>query len=255
MATRQSSTLAKGLRLLQAIVADGGRSTLGDVAAEQEIPLPTAYRLAVTLEAEGYLERQSKGCYLPGREISRLMPLILRPKDRIAVRLRRPMKVLAAKYRVFMHFGVLEDGMVTYLVKENGGVLELFTEERMQLEAYCSGIGKILLAAMPEEELQAYLSTGPFPALTARTLTDPVAIRNELAAVREDGVAFDRFEIRDDIFCMALPVADPKGIVIGGLSVSFLDEIPDALKLASLRRSMTGLIKSALRKEFTTNEV
>jgi IclR family acetate operon transcriptional repressor len=254
MATKQSSTLAKGLRLLRAIVADGGRSMLGELAKAQGIPLPTAHRLAVTLEAEGYIERQSKGCYLPGRELSRLMPLIPQLEDRIAIRLRRAMNHLAARHRVLMHFGVLDDGMVTYLVKENGGENELFTEERMQLEAYCSGIGKILLAGLPEEELQVYLGHGPFVALTDRTLTQPDDIRKELEEVRAEGVAFDRFEIRDDVFCMAVPVANPDGRVIGGLSASFLEGVPEAARLAALRRSMTALVNDAVRKEFTQPE-
>lgn len=250
MATKQSSTLTKGLRLLQAIVADGGRSMLGELAKAQRMPLPTAHRLAVTLEAEGYIERQSKGCYLPGRELSRLMPLMPRPEDRIAIRLRRAMKHLAARHRVLMHFGVFDDGMVTYLVKENGGERELFTKERMQLEAYCSGIGKILLAALPERELQVYLDNGPFVALTERTFTQPDEIRRELDIVRQDGVAFDRFEIRDDVFCMAVPVVDPEGHTIGGLSASFLEGVPEAAQLAALRRSMTALVTDAVRKEF-----
>lgn len=252
MPTKQSSTLAKGLRLLQALVADGGRSTLSEIASAQDIPLPTAHRLALTLEGEGYIERQSKGCYLPGRELSRIMPLIPQPEDRIAVRLRRPIKQLAAKHRVLMHFGVLDDGMVTYLVKENGGEQELFTEERMQLEAYCSGIGKILLAALPEEDLQAYLDNGPFVALTKHTLTQPDEIRAELGTVRQEGVAFDRFEIRDDIFCMAVPVTSPAGETIGGLSASFLDGVPEPEQLSSLRRAMTRLVAEAVRQEFAS---
>ena len=250
MATKQSSTLAKGLRLLQAIVVDGGRSTLSEVAKEQAIPLPTAHRLALTLEGEGYIERHGKGCYLPGLELSRIMPLIPRPEDRIAVRLRRPMKNLAAKHRVLMHFGVLDDAMVTYLVKENGGEHELFTEERRQLEAYCSGIGKVLLSALPKKELEAYLAGGPFVALTDHTLTEPDQIEKELAEVRSQGVAFDRFEIRDDIFCMAVPVVDPAGRTIGGLSASFIGGVPGAEKLASLRREMTTLVSQAIGKEF-----
>lgn len=250
MPTKQSSTLAKGLRLLQALVADSGRSTLSEIASAQGIPLPTAHRLALTLEGEGYIERQAKGCYLPGRELSRIMPLIPQPEDRIAVRLRRPIKQLATRHGVLMHFGVLDDGMVTYLVKENGGEQELFTKERMQLEAYCSGIGKILLAALSEDELDAYLANGPFVALTRRTLTRPEAIRSELATVRKEGVAFDRFEIRDDIFCMALPVVDPAGQTIGGLSASFMGQVPDTALLATMRRSMTALVAEAVRREF-----
>ncbi|MCB2087798.1 MAG: IclR family transcriptional regulator [Sphingomonadaceae bacterium] len=231
-------------------MADGGRSTLSDLARALTIPLPTVHRLAVTLEAEGYIERQSKGCYLPGRELSRLLPMLGRAEDRVAMRLRRSLRHLARKHHVFMHFGVLEEGMVTYIVKENGGDEELFTQERMQLEAYCSGIGKILLAALPDKELQAYLDTGPFVPLTRRTLTDPAAIRQELENVRRDGMAFDRFEIRDDIFCVAVPVADPLGRVIGGLSASFIREVPSSRRLTLLRKAMQDVVREVVRAEF-----
>ncbi len=238
MATKQSASLAKGLDLLRAVLADGGRSPLGAVAGDLGIPVPTAHRLALTLEAEGYLVRRRRGSFLPGPALTGLGAPPVSPHERVARRLRQAMARLAQNWGAFLHFGVLDEGMVTYVVKENGAGTELFTAESMQLEAYCSALGKVLLAALPAGELDSYLGNGPFIALTPRTLTDPDAIRRELDAVRAQGVAFDRYEVREDLFCMAVPVADPQGRVIGALSASFLGNPPDGAGLRQLRRAL-----------------
>ncbi|WP_323809768.1 IclR family transcriptional regulator [Sphingobium baderi] len=241
MATGHSSTLSKGLRLLQVLLADGGRSTLSTVSERAGMPLPTAHRLALTLEADGYLVRHDKGSFLPGPQLQRLGAVRQGTADAHATRIRRRLAQFARRHRVLVHFGVLEDGMVTYLVKENGGTEGLFTAEQMQLEAYCSAVGKVLLAALPDDQCEAYLANGPFVALTRHTLTDPDDIRRELAEVRETGAAFDRFEIREDLFCVAVPVKEATGNTLGGLSCSFLNYTPDFRQLARLRRALRRL--------------
>ncbi|WP_257555252.1 IclR family transcriptional regulator C-terminal domain-containing protein [Sphingobium sp. CFD-2] len=65
-----------------------------------------------------------------------------------------------------VHLGVLEGDMTTYLVKEGRVDDGLLTREDMQLESYCSGIGKVLLAYLSEADRQRYLSGGPFVRLT-----------------------------------------------------------------------------------------
>ena len=81
--------------------------------------------------------------------------------------------------------------MVTYRIKTGQGAGNLFTRVGMQLEAYCSGIGKMLLAHLPEEQQRAYLAGGPFPALTAKTITQPEALAQELERIRAQGFALD----------------------------------------------------------------
>lgn len=236
MATPSASTLSKGLRLLAAIVADQGRSSLSDIAQSQGLPLATAHRLAMTLEEEGFLTRLRKGHFIAGQAAARLADAVMP-----GAAMRGPLARLARQYGAFAHFGVLEDGMVTYLVKEHGVEADLFTEERMQLEAYCSAVGKVLLAALPVEELDAYLECGPFVALTQHTLTDPEAIRREVEDVRQRGVGFDRGEIRDDLFCMAVPVTGEDGQVLGAVSLSLLGRVPDAAEQRRIVRQLRGV--------------
>jgi IclR family transcriptional regulator, acetate operon repressor len=225
--TYASGTLAKGLQLLEALLFDAGRSGLAAVARALDIPLATAHRLALTLEADGYLERAAKGIYMPGPRLLGLVDAV-GGCHRLAAELRQPLSRLASQFGAYGHAGILEENMVTYVVKERGGATDLFTAEQMQLEAYCSAIGKILLAALPDAELGAYLDQGPFIALTANTITDPAALKDELLGVRESWVAFDRHEISGDLYCLAVPVRSHGGEIRGAMSLSFVGRAPDA---------------------------
>lgn len=234
-----SGTLAKGLQLLEAVLADGGRSGLSAIARQLEMPVATAHRLARTLESAGYIDRAAKGIYVPGQRLAAFgRP---DPRDRLAAVLRHPLARLARRFGAYAHAGVLEDNMVTYIVRERGGALDLFTVEHMQLEAYCSAIGKVLLAALPDAELDAYLDQGPFIALTPNTITDPDRLRATLLGVRRDGAAYDRHEVRSDLYCMAVPVHAANGAVRGAISLSFLGDTPTLGAERSALRSLRSL--------------
>ncbi|MDE2411984.1 MAG: IclR family transcriptional regulator [Sphingomonadales bacterium] len=244
MATPQASTLSKGLVLLSAIARDGGRSSLTEIARALSLPLATAHRLAATLEVEGYLLRLKRGYFTIG-PVATALGASPDLEHLTATRLRAGLARLARRHGAFAHFGVLDDGMVTYLVKAGGTGAALFTEERMQLEAYCSAIGKVALAALPDDDLDAYLAAGPFVALTGRTLTDPNAIRAEVEATRASEVGYDRCEIREDLYCMAVPVKTPEGNWIGAISLSLLGPVPEPSRQKTVIRDLRRLARQA----------
>lgn len=242
MGTAPASSLARGLRLLSAVLADQSRNSLSVIAASIGMPLPTAHRLVLALEGEGFLTRARKGYFLPGPAMQDFCSVPVDPVRQLALRLRGPLYRLALANRGFAHFGVLEDGMVTYLVKERGIDAELFTEECMQLEAYCSAIGKVLLAVLPEPELDAYLANGPFVALTRHTLVSPQAIRAAVEAVRITGVGLDKCEIREDLYCMAVPVRANGSHVVGAISLSLLGRVPAADEQRRIVRKLRAIV-------------
>jgi IclR family transcriptional regulator, acetate operon repressor len=141
----------------------------------------------------------------------------------ILARISRPiLRKLARESGQTAHLGVLTGDMVTYLVKEQGRAAPIFTREGMKLEAYCSGIGKVLLSDLVAERLEDYLSGEPFVALTHRTLTDPEKLRREFARVRKNNFAVDNREVADDLHCIAVPVRDSRGRVVAAVSLSKL---------------------------------
>ena len=119
-----------------------------------------------------------------------------------------------------VQLGTFENDMVTYRIKTGRGAGDFFTRVGLQLEAYCTGIGKVLLAHLPERERQAYLDTGPFPALTAKTITDPAHLRATLEDVRRDDFARDDEEIAEGLVCLAVPIRSADGTVAAAISAS-----------------------------------
>lgn len=205
--------------MLEAILADREGRSVSAIAADIGLPRATAHRQVTTLVAEQFLARMPDDRLGPGARLLSLLRLV-DDKQMIASAAAPILHDLATKLGCVVQLGTLENDMVTYRIKTGLGAGELFTKVGLQLEAYCTGIGKVLLSHLPEIEREAYLATGPFPALTTHTITDPALLRAELATVREQGFALDREEIAEGITCVAVPIVGPDLRVSAAISVS-----------------------------------
>lgn len=198
---------------------DGGKSSVAALARETQIPVPSAHRHITALVSSGYLVPAGYGRHLPGARLLKLGGF-LDSKLMMANTARPILDRLAKRMRCVTQLGVFENDMVTYLVKSGSSAGDLFTKVGMQLEAYCSGIGKVLLAHLPEDMLTEYLRSGPFIALTERTITDPQQLGMELRKVAGQGHAIDNEEVVTGLQCIAVPVRDQDGTVIAAISAS-----------------------------------
>jgi len=217
--TPQIASLKRTLAMLEAIVADGGRSSVSELARQIGMPLATAHRQVTTLIAEDYLAPSGGGRHVAG---TRLLGLLHRLDEKqIIANVAAPLlDKLASRVRSVVQLGTLENDMVTYRLKTGRGAQDLFTKVGMQLEAYCSAIGKVLLANLPEDRREAYLASGPFVAVTERTIIEPAQLRRELDEVRNRGFAIDDEEIAPGLRCMAVPLRRQDGTVLAAVSVS-----------------------------------
>lgn len=239
MATPSLLALDKALSLLSRVVADGGARSVSALAGEAGLPAATAHRMVATFEQRGFLTRVARGRYLAGPALLRLanagsLNTVLEAAGRPIL------SALAKRTGLTAHLGVFEGDMVTYLIKVGRGDDTLFTREGMQLEAYCSGVGKVLLSLLPEEQRDHYLAGGPFIALTANTITDPAHLRAELERVRAQEYARDNGEIDADLFCIAAPVRDDSGMALAALSLTARqrrDATDPGLHLEALREA------------------
>jgi IclR family transcriptional regulator, acetate operon repressor len=215
-----TAALDRALDLFLAVLADQGRSTPTDLAARLGLPGSTAYRLLHPFLARGLLMKSAPGRYGAGAALG--VAAGVETSEQAIARLARPsLAALAQRLGATAHLGVLEGDMVTYLAKAEGGGPALFTREGIQLEAYCSGIGKVLLAHLPADAQDAYLAGGPFVALTAHTLTDPERMRAEWRRIKAQGFGVDAEEIIPGLICLAAPVQAPDGSVRLAVSASF----------------------------------
>jgi DNA-binding IclR family transcriptional regulator len=242
-----SASLEKALLLFNRVISDRGNTALKDLAADLGLPRSTLYRLAGTLQDFGLITRHARGHYDIGLALAARLQGVTVVSQ--LARLSRPLLLrLADECGATAHLGVLQDGMVTYVVKVAGkaaGQGAVFTRENAQLEAYCSGIGKVLLAWLPEDERDRYLAAGPFVPLTSQTITDSHALRDCLDIVRREGFAQDDGEVADNLFCLAVPVAGPQGAVHAAISISVeraaRDQRDKAADIAKLQHCAAGL--------------
>lgn len=215
------AALGRSLAMLEAVLADRTGRSISALAQDIGLPGATAHRQVTTLVAERYLARLPGGRLGPGPRLLSLVQLV--DEKQVIVAAAAPvLHRLASAVGTIVQFGTLENDMVTYRLKTGHGAKDLFTRTGLQLEAYCSGIGKVLLAHLPEAERRAYLAGGPFVALTAQTITDPALLAAALDQIRLQGFATDQGEIADDLECLAVPIRHPDGRVPAAISVSRL---------------------------------
>ncbi|WP_396613655.1 IclR family transcriptional regulator (plasmid) [Haloferax sp. S1W] len=116
---------------------------------------------------------------------------------------------------------VEEDGMCVALdVVQSNESIKYDWHPGSYFYMHLSGAGKAMLANYPEERVEAILDKHGLPARTDKTITDRDELYEELEAVRERGVSFERGEYNTGMHTISAPIMDEDGVVLGGLSVS-----------------------------------
>jgi len=98
--------------------------------------------------------------------------------------------------------------------------VEMFSEAGKVGPAYCTGVGKAMMAYLGEAELQRLLPQQSYHRFTPHTLADATALCAELREIRRRGHAFDREEHEPGIICVAMPILTRRGRVLGAISVT-----------------------------------
>jgi IclR family transcriptional regulator, KDG regulon repressor len=120
-----------------------------------------------------------------------------------------------------VHLAILDDGEVIHIDKEvTQQTIRMFSAIGKRGPAHCTGVGKVLLAHLPPDELLGVLSRKPLRRFTDNTITRTAALREELARIRQRGYAIDDTQHETDIRCAASPVRDHTGRVIAAISLT-----------------------------------
>jgi DNA-binding IclR family transcriptional regulator len=214
-----SKTLDKALTLLRFVVMRGEALALTDVARETGLPKPTLHRLLGVLAAHGLVRLDRDGRYHPGPILLVYGTAYLGSTD-----LRRESLDLLAELMSATgetaHLGVLQPPHVVYVEKvESPRAVRMHSTIGGLSPIHSTGLGKAMLAHSNPGSIEVELRR-PLERRTSATITDPAALRDELAAVRSRGYAIDDIENEEGIRCVAAPVFDHQGEMIGGISVA-----------------------------------
>ena len=241
-AAKKNNLVRKTFSILRAFQHADECLTSQELSKRANMPKASCHRLVQTLEEVGALTRGAHGGYRLGMTLSSLSRNVA--SNDLLREVGSPiLGELAARRNLTLHLGVLESGMVLYLTKvATRTSFPTHTRPGCYLEAYCSGLGKVLLSALQEEQLESFILDGDLVALTPNTITERGALRSELRQVRALGFAIDNCESRIDTYCVAVPIRDCDGNVIAAISASCdaraiaqdaIPEIYDALATAA----------------------
>ena len=119
------------------------------------------------------------------------------------------------------HFSVRMGDDVVVLARTSGpGAFQMTDRVGVVRPAHATALGKIMLAALSDEQFDRWLARAELKAHTDNTITDAARLRREVAEVQRAGLAFDNGEFDIELRCVALPVRDFTGQVIGALGIS-----------------------------------
>jgi len=215
----------RALDVLEALAAAGGTASLAELAAACGLPAPTLHRLAGTLADRGYLRHAPDRRYSLG---SRLVTLGGDANAMLGGRALPVLRGLAELTGESANLAVLTQGRAEYVAQAPGRhTMRIFTEVGNRVALHCTGVGKALLAAVPPDQASRLIGAAPLAARTAASITDPAALEEEIALIRDRGYALDEGEMEVGVRCVAvgMPGTTPMAVSVSGPAARMTDDL------------------------------
>jgi IclR family pca regulon transcriptional regulator len=214
--------LARGLRILRLFSRARPALRLNDIAELAGLPLPTAFRLVSTLEGDGFLERSADGSYRPGLAVLGLGFAALQSDDMVQVA-EPSLRRLSDDVRENVNIGVLRGSDVLFIARIRNEAVRVTANIHVgsTRPAVVSSIGKLLLAHLPKDEVDALVSREALAAApTPKAIRSRKALHAALREIRERGWSMQDEEDVLGLRSIAGPLRDHTDTVVAGVSVA-----------------------------------
>ncbi|WP_137991767.1 IclR family transcriptional regulator [Streptomyces vilmorinianum] len=214
--------VTRAMDILELFLSGEEALSAPDVVRRLRLPRTTVHELLTTLAARNYLVAipEQPGRYRLGVRTYQLGSRYAEQLD-LAAEGREVAREVAETCDETVHVALLEDTDVIYVAKvDSTHAVRMVSAAGRRLPAHCTAVGKMLLASLPPGELDSRIDGCELVAMTPNSITDPDALREALAAIRERGIATEHQESNPDVSCVAAPVYGSAGRVVAALSVS-----------------------------------
>ncbi len=213
--------LAKGLRILALFSEQRPTWRVSDLATAAGLPMPTVYRVVMTLVSEGYLDHLPNGDYRPGVRTLTLGTAALRSLDFVDIATPK-LQELGQRTGETVNMAVLSGDRVLYLVRlRNADLVTANIQVGSTLPAVHTSIGKLLLAHLDQADLEARITEASFSANSGPNAKVSLAeLREEFRTIRDQGWAMQDEELAYGLRSVAAPVKSPDGRVIAGVNLA-----------------------------------
>jgi IclR family transcriptional regulator, pca regulon regulatory protein len=212
-------SFARGLAVIRSFDATRPAQTLTDVAAATGLTRAGARRILLTLQSLGYVEADGR--------LFQLTPKILdlgfayltsMPFWNLAEPV---MEDLVGQVHESCSAAVLNGAEIVYVLRvPTHKIITQNLSIGSRLPAFCTSMGRVLLAALDDDRLNTVLDASDLTARTPRTLIDKSALKDAIALVRRQGWAVVDQELEEGLISMSAPIRDRQGRVIAALNIS-----------------------------------
>ncbi len=211
-------SLARGLKVIEAFEGHTEGQTVADISRGTGLSRAAARRSLITLELLGYVESIGRTYRLKTRVLklgfsylsSNSLPAIVQPTLERITELVHESSSLC----------VLDGEQIVYIGRSTAKrVMSVGLSVGSRLPAYCTSLGRVLLAALPETELAAYLHHVQAKALTPKTITDKQLLGEIIRRVRSDGFAITDEELELGLRSIAVPVKTHQNKVVAAMNI------------------------------------
>jgi IclR family pca regulon transcriptional regulator len=212
-------SLERGLSVIRAFDADHPKLTLSEVATSTGLSRAAARRFLRTLVQLGYMRSEGSRFSLRPKVLelgyaylsSLTLPEVAMPH----------LEQLVEQVHESSSVSELDGDEVIYIARvPTKRIMTVTISVGTRFPAYATSMGRVMLAAQPEERLETYLESASLRGLTGHTITNPTALRCELRKIQAQGWALVDQELEEGLRSVAAPIRDADGQVIAAVNVS-----------------------------------
>lgn len=214
------SSLARGLAVIRAFSQQRRELTIAQLSHRTDIPRAAVRRCLYTLAKLGYVGTEDGRTYALRPRILALGHAYLSSTP-LATAVQPLLDQISDELHESSSMAVLEGDEILYIARSSTTTRLMSIDLGLgsRLPAYCTSMGRVLLAELPPDDLGHYLSRVKLTRLTNRTVSSVADLKRVLAEVRRDGYAIVDQELEIGLRSMAVPVRDASGRCVAAINV------------------------------------
>jgi IclR family pca regulon transcriptional regulator len=212
------TSLARGLAVVQAFSDSRKPQTIANISQKTGIPRAAVRRCLHTLRELGYVDAELNNFSLRPKVLT--LGYSYLSSTPLTVSAQPYLNNISRTLNESSSLAVLDDGEVLYVARAaTSRVMSVALNTGSRLPAYCTSLGRVMLAHLPADQLDAYLARTKLRAMTENTVVNQKRLREILAGVRQDGYAINDEELELGLRSIAVPVRGASGNVLAALNV------------------------------------
>lgn len=212
-------SFARGLQVIRSFSASAPRQTLSEVSAASGLTRAGARRILLTLQTLGYVETDGKLFSLTPRILD--LGFAYLSSMPIWNRAEPVMEALVREVQESCSAAVLDATDIVYVMRvPTHKIMRISLGVGSRLPAYCTSLGRLLLAGLDDAEVRARLEASAPQALTRHTVTDIDALLAKVVQARRQGWCLVNQELEEGLTSIAAPIVDRAGRTIAALNIS-----------------------------------